>query len=92
VRDEVRTYGIEQLAEPGGILVVDETGFVKKGQKSAGVARQYSGTAGRGENSQVGVFLSYARSNGAAFIERARLAARRVDAGSGAVPRGGHCR
>jgi SRSO17 transposase len=71
VRDELRTYVIEQLGEPGGILVVDETGFVKKGKKSAGVARQYSGTAGRRENSQVGVFLSYASSKGAAFIDRA---------------------
>jgi SRSO17 transposase len=71
VRDELRTYVIEQLGEPGGILVVDETGFVKKGKKSAGVARQYSGTAGRRENSQIGVFLSYASSKGAAFIDRA---------------------
>src|SRR5205814_125612 len=52
VRDELRTYVIEQLGAPEGILVVDETGFVKKGKQSAGVARQYSGTAGRRENSQ----------------------------------------
>jgi SRSO17 transposase len=71
VRDELRTYVIEQLGEPAGILVVDETGFVKKGKKSAGVARQYSGTAGRRENSQLGVFLLYASSKGAAFIDRA---------------------
>ena len=71
VRDELRTYVIEQLGEPGGILVVDETGFVKKGKQSAGVARQYSGTAGRRENSQIGVFLSYTSSKGAAFIDRA---------------------
>jgi SRSO17 transposase len=71
VRDEVRRYVIEQLGEPGGILVVDETGFVKKGKQSAGVARQYSGTAGRRENSQIGVFLLYASSSGAAFIDRA---------------------
>jgi len=71
VRDELRTYVIEQLGAPAGILVVDETGFVKKGKKSAGVARQYSGTAGRRENSQIGVFLSYASSQGAAFIDRA---------------------
>jgi SRSO17 transposase len=70
VRDELRAYVIEQLGEPAGILVVDETGFVKKGKKSAGVARQYSGTAGRRENSQIGVFLSYASSKGAAFIDR----------------------
>jgi SRSO17 transposase len=71
VRDELRTYVIEQLGEAAGILVVDETGFVKKGKKSAGVARQYSGTAGRRENSQIGVFLLYTSSQGAAFIDRA---------------------
>src|SRR5258708_3387996 len=71
VRDELRTYVIEQLGAPGGILVVDETGFVKKGKKSAGVARQYSGTAGRRENSQIGVLLLYASRSGAAFIDRA---------------------
>src|SRR6266487_1083169 len=64
VRDELQTYVIEQLGETDGILVVDETGFIKKGKKSAGVARQYSGTAGRRENSQVGVFLLYASSHG----------------------------
>ena len=71
VRDDLRAYVIEHLGEAGGILVVDETGFVKKGKKSAGVARQYSGTAGRRENSQVGVFLLYASSKGYAFIDRA---------------------
>jgi SRSO17 transposase len=71
VRDELRTYVIEQLGEADGILVVDETGFIKKGKKSAGVARQYSGTAGRRENSQIGVFLLYASSKGSAFIDRA---------------------
>src|SRR5258707_3353281 len=70
VRDELRAYVIEHLGEAGGILVVDETGFIKKGKKSAGVARQYSGTAGRRENSQVGVFLLYASSKGSAFIDR----------------------
>src|SRR6266581_1243753 len=69
VRDELRTYVIEQLGEAGGTLVVDETGFLKKGKKSAGVARQYSGTAGRRENSQIGVFLLYASSKGAAFVK-----------------------
>jgi SRSO17 transposase len=58
VRDELRAYVIEHLGAIGGILVVDETGFIKKGKKSAGVARQYSGTAGRRENRQIGVFLS----------------------------------
>ncbi len=71
MRDDLRAYVIEHLGEAGGILVVDETGFLKKGKKSAGVARQYSGTAGRRENSQIGVFLLYASSKGAAFIDRA---------------------
>jgi SRSO17 transposase len=71
VRDDLRAYVNEHLGEGGGILVVDETGFVKKGKKSAGVARQYSGTAGRRENSQVGVFLLYASAKGYAFIDRA---------------------
>ena len=71
VRDELRSYVIEQLGEADGILVVDETGFIKKGKKSAGVARQYSGTAGRRENCQVGVFLLYASTQGQAFIDRA---------------------
>ncbi len=70
VRDDLRAYVMEHLGEAGGILVVDETGFVKKGKKSAGVARQYSGTAGRRENSQMGVFLLYASSKGSAFIDR----------------------
>ncbi len=52
------------------MLIVDETGFVKKGQHSAGVQRQYSGTAGRIENSQIGVFLCYAGCGGSAFIDR----------------------
>jgi SRSO17 transposase len=72
VRDELRTYVVDHLAdEPSGVLVIDETGFVKKGTKSAGVARQYSGTAGRRENQQIGVFLLYASDRGAAFIDRA---------------------
>src|SRR6266699_2077320 len=71
VRDHLRAYVTAHLSGEDGVLVVDETGFVKKGQKSAGVARQYSGTAGRRENSQVGVFLAYASGKGAAFIDRA---------------------
>ena len=71
VRDELRAYVIEQLGDEQGVLVVDETGFLKKGKKSAGVARQYSGTAGRRENGQVGVFLLYASAKGQAFIDRA---------------------
>ncbi|HLZ59529.1 MAG TPA: IS701 family transposase [Ktedonosporobacter sp.] len=71
VRDELRAYVIEQLGDANGVLVMDETGFLKKGKKSAGVARQYSGTAGRRENSQIGVFLLYASDRGYAFIDRA---------------------
>ncbi|HLW03591.1 MAG TPA: IS701 family transposase [Ktedonobacterales bacterium] len=71
VRDALQAYVVEHLGEEQGILVVDETGFVKKGKKSAGVARQYSGTAGRRENCQIGVFLLYAASRGAAFLDRA---------------------
>jgi SRSO17 transposase len=71
VRDDLQTYVIERLGEESAVLVVDETGFVKKGKKSAGVARQYSGTAGRRENSQVGVFLLYASTGGATFLDRA---------------------
>jgi SRSO17 transposase len=70
VRDDVRDYVIEQLGDPGGVLIADETGFVKKGTRSAGVQRQYSGTAGRTENCQVGVFLAYASARGHALIDR----------------------
>ena len=71
VRDDLRTYVGEHLADPHGVLVLDETGFLKKGDKSAGVQRQYSGTAGRIENCQVGVFLGYASRYGRALIDRA---------------------
>src|SRR3954452_8149475 len=70
VRDDLRAYVIERLGDPGGVLIVDETGFLKKGTKSVGVQRQYSGTAGRIENCQVGVFLAYAGSAGRAFLDR----------------------
>lgn len=70
LRDVVRDYAIEALGDADGVLVVDETGFVKKGEHSVGVARQYSGTAGRIENAQVGVFLCYASRHGAALIDR----------------------
>jgi SRSO17 transposase len=70
LRDDVRGYVVEQLGDPGGVLVVDETGFLKKGNKSAGVQRQYSGTAGRIENCQVGVFLAYASPRGRALVDR----------------------
>src|SRR6266566_1891905 len=70
VRDDLRAYVTEHLGEENGVLVLDETGFIKKGKKSAGVARQYSGTAGRRENSQIGVFLLYATCQGAGFLDR----------------------
>src|SRR5437879_281610 len=66
VRDDLAAYIAEHLGDPDGVLVVDETGFLKKGAKSVGVARQYSGTAGRIENCQVGVFLGYAGRKGRA--------------------------
>jgi SRSO17 transposase len=71
VRDDLIGYVAEQLGDPDGVLVVDETGFLKKGAMSVGVARQYSGTAGRIENSQVGVFLGYATAKGRALLDRA---------------------
>jgi SRSO17 transposase len=70
VRDDVRAYVVEYLGDPDAVLVLDETGFVKKGIRSAGVARQYTGTAGRIENAQVGVFLAYASRAGVALIDR----------------------
>jgi len=70
VRDDVRAYVVEHLASADAVLVVDETGDVKKGAASAGVQRQYSGTAGRVENCQVAVFLSYASPAGHALIDR----------------------
>ena len=70
VRDDVRAYVIEHLGSPGAVLVVDETGDLKKGTASAGVQRQYTGTAGRVENCQVAVFLSYAAPAGHALIDR----------------------
>jgi SRSO17 transposase len=69
-RDLCRHYVIEHLGADDGVLVIDETGFLKKGDKSAGVARQYSGTAGRVENCQIGVFLAYASARGHALIDR----------------------
>jgi SRSO17 transposase len=71
VRDDLRGDVMEHLGTPQGVVVIDETGFLKKGRHSAGVARQYSGTAGRVENCQIGVFLAYARARGQALLERA---------------------
>ena len=70
LRDLVRAYVVEALGDAGGVLVIDETGFVKKGTHSVGVGRQYSGTAGRIENCQVGVFAAYASRYGQALIDR----------------------
>ena len=70
VRDEVIGYARERLGHADGVLVVDETGFLKRGSKSCGVARQYSGTAGRIENCQIGVFLGYATTKGRALIDQ----------------------
>lgn len=70
VRDDLRAYVVEHLADPEAVLIVDETGFLKKGTKSVGVKRQYSGTAGRIENCQIGVLLAYASCHGRAFLDR----------------------
>ncbi|MCX4471328.1 IS701 family transposase [Micromonospora sp. NBC_01655] len=70
VRDDVRAWLVERLGHPDGVLVVDETGFLKKGGCSVGVQRQYTGTAGRVENAQVGVFLAYVTGHGRAMIDR----------------------
>ena len=69
-RDRIRRYAVEELHSTEAVLIVDETGFLKKGQHSAGVKRQYSGTAGRIENSQIGVFLCYASDQGSALVDR----------------------
>ncbi len=71
VRDDLRAYVVEHLGDPAAVLVVDETGFVKKGTHSVGVAKQYTGTLGKIENCQVGVFLAYATERGVAFLDRA---------------------
>src|ERR687895_934610 len=70
VRDDLRAYVVEHLGDPEAVLVLDETGFLKKGSKSVGVKRQYSGTAGRIENCQIGVFLAYASPQGRTFLDR----------------------
>ena len=70
VRDELREYVGEHLCGEESVLIVDETGFIKKGDKSVGVKRQYTGTAGKRENCQVGVFLAYASERGQGFIDR----------------------
>lgn len=70
VRDELRSYAVEHLGHQHSVAVLDETGFLKQGKRSVGVQRQYSGTAGRIENCQVAVFLSYTTAKGFCFIDR----------------------
>jgi SRSO17 transposase len=71
MRDDLREYVLEHFADPAAVLVVDETGDVKKGTATVGTQRQYTGTAGRTENAQVAVYLAYAAPAGSAFIDRA---------------------
>ncbi len=71
VREDLRTYVVEHLGDPGAVLVVDETGVVKKGMASAGVAKQDVGCVGKVEQAQVGVFVAYASPQGVAFVDRA---------------------
>lgn len=71
VRDDVRGYVIDAIGDPGGVLILDDTGDLKRGVRSVGVQRQYTGTAGRIENAQVSVFLAYASPAGRALIDRA---------------------
>src|SRR5215469_5442612 len=70
VRDDLVAYVLEQLADPGAVLVLDETGFVKKGTKSVGVAPQFCGAVGKIANCQIGVFLAYATSHGPVLLDR----------------------
>ena len=71
VRDDLRGYVLDQLGDDAtGVFVVDETGFIKKGVRSAGVQRQYTGTTGKIDNCQLGVFLAYASAKGRALIDR----------------------
>lgn len=70
IRDDLQDYVAERLGQPDGVLIIDDTGFLKKGTVSAGVQRQYSGTAGRTENCQIGVFAAYASAKGRALVDR----------------------
>jgi SRSO17 transposase len=71
LRDIVREYAVEQLCDDKAVLVIDETGFLKQGKASCGVARQYTGSAGKTTNCQIGVFAAYVSDKGHAFIDRA---------------------
>ena len=86
VRDDLRAYVVEHLGDPGGVLVVDETGFLKKGTTSVGVQRQYSGTAGKVDNCQLGVFLAYASRRGRRSLTGS-CTCPLLDQRSGPVPR-----
>ena len=70
LRDDLREYVLENLGDEAALLIVDETGFIKKGKGSVGLKRQYTGTAGKTQNCQVGVFVAYASRRGQAFIDR----------------------
>ncbi|MFE6064646.1 IS701 family transposase [Streptomyces sp. NPDC056431] len=70
IRDDLQAYVAERLGRPDGVLIIDGTGFLKKGTTSAGVQRQYSGTAGRTENCQIGVFAASASTKGRALVDR----------------------
>ena len=99
LRDVVRDYALETLADPQAVLVIDETGFLKQGKVSCGVSRQYTGSAGKITNCQIGVFAAYVSPKGHAFVDRAlylpkawtedpaRLAAAHAPAGTGWRPR-----
>ena len=97
VRDQLQAYVREMIAGPDGMLVIDETGFLKKGKKSVGVQRQYSGTAGRIENCQIGVFLTYASQGNHTLVDRELYLPRELDArcralsSSGCARRGRLC-
>ena len=88
VRDDLRAYVVEHLGDPDAVLVVDETGDLKKGTTTVGVQRQYTGTAGRIENAQVGVYLVYASRAGHALIDRELYLPEVVDRRPDAVPGG----
>ena len=91
LRDALCAYVVAHLGDPDAVLVVDETGFLKKGDRSAGVARQYSGTAGKVENCQIGVFVGYASRLGQTLLDRALYLPASWTEDACALPAGGHC-
>jgi SRSO17 transposase len=94
LRDIVRDYVVENLGDEDAVLVIDETGFLKQGNASCGVGRQYTGSAGKITNCQIGVFVTYVSCHGHAFIDRALYLPKELDERRGATdgsPRaGGH--